>query len=432
MDPKRTDYSLRKPSRTGFSLGMDDYAARTRGTQASSNPAQTQPVQDSVSASSQATSQDIVVTNQPVQKAQSVTPAPAVSSNVVDGFSRSIKPKAAIQKPITKLNFKAYISQMMNAGLHNPGYLAMSASITAIKGFLVQPRPVVQSTQTVNHANPKLAEAMDVGKLIVEQPEAQTPAENIAEAPASAMELATASLKSEAKLNSESDAKKHGKKIAAGEHLKNLSLKAKTNRHKIRSIVAASVACGIILVSSGLMYANSKNLPEGSIAGSTSLYVNQTPKEEQPVQQDDNKLQPGRLRISSLNVDAPSVIVGLTRDNAVDVPEKISDAAWFNGSALPGKPGTTFMLGHYAAGYGGIFDNLAKIKDGDIIEVSDQAGDIFKYKVTKREKQKVADINMDALLTSDGDNRLIIMTCAGSYIAQNYTDRFIVTATPVQ
>lgn len=46
------------------------------------------------------------------------------------------------------------------------------------------------------------------------------------------------------------------------------------------------------------------------------------------------------------------------------------------------------MLGHYAAGYGGIFDNLAKIKEGDIIELTDHANNSFKYKVSKKINRK--------------------------------------------
>lgn len=71
------------------------------------------------------------------------------------------------------------------------------------------------------------------------------------------------------------------------------------------------------------MYANSKVLPEGNISGSTSLYVNKAePKSEAVAKVDSNSLQPDRIKISSLNIDAQSVTVGLTSDNAVDVPEK--------------------------------------------------------------------------------------------------------------
>ena len=229
---------------------------------------------------------------------------------------------------------------------------------------------------------------------------------------------------------------KSSHKLKLGEIISGISSRAHQKRNHIKAVVAASIACGIIVVSGGFMYANSRNLPEGNISSSVSLYVNsatvQNQSEQTPVSQDQNSLKPNHFKISSLNIDAPAITVGLTNDNAVDVPQQLTDVAWFNGSALPGKPGVTFMVGHYAAGYGGVFDNLTKIKDGDIIEMTDADNNVFKYKVTEKTKQKVADINMDNLLNSSpGENKLVIMTCAGSYIAQNYTDRFIVTATPV-
>jgi LPXTG-site transpeptidase (sortase) family protein len=400
MNPKRTNYSIAKPSRTSFSLGMDDYAVKTgrsQGPVSVSQQAATKPVPHSDGQS----------------KAQTANQDGASYYQV---------------KPV--LSFRTRINYIMNYGLHNPGYLAMISAAMIVR--ISQKLSVSQAPPVgfISSAKPTNDEALDVGKFIVDHSwddmENNTAEEN-------AIGLAAASLAAESSFNKIKPVKTSKPISNNGNPLRELSLKAKSNRHKIRSIVTASVACGIILVSSGLMYANSKVLPEGNISGSTSLYVNKAePKSEAVAKVDSNSLQPDRIKISSLNIDAQSVTVGLTSDNAVDVPEKISDAAWFNGSALPGKPGTTFMLGHYAAGYGGIFDNLAKIKEGDIIELTDHANNSFKYKVSKKDKQKVADINMDAILTSDGENRLVIMTCAGSYIAQNYTDRLIITATPIQ
>jgi LPXTG-site transpeptidase (sortase) family protein len=399
MNPKRTNYSITKPSRTSFSLGTDDYAAKTGRAQGSNN-----------------------LTQQP---STGYTTQPSSQQKITQGSVQNDNRHQASPS----LNFKARINYILNSGLHNPGYPAMRGSAVIVKLARRQVSGAAPAIAPQENAGPTKEEALDVGKFIIDHSSNQSeePEEE------NAISLAAASLISDSRFKGTEHTIPNKLTMNAGDHLKSLSLKAKSNRHKIRSVVAASVACGIILVSSGLMYANYKILPEGNISGSTTLYVNKTEsKSEAAAKVDSNSLQPNRLKISSLNIDAPSIPVGLTTEKAIDVPEKISDAAWYNGSALPGKPGTTFMLGHYAAGYGGIFDNLTKIKEGDIIEVIDHTGKVFKYKVTGKSKQKLSDINMESILTDSGEHRLVIMTCAGSYIARDYTDRFIVTATPVQ
>lgn len=386
-----------------------------------------------------------------IDSSQKVTGIPKI--NNIDGFYTSIqKPVTMPEKtapkivasvpvyyPVRAFSFKSFINTLLNTGLYNPGEKALSLALISIKLSVIAnltPRNKLFENQPGSALRAATVELFNLGKFSVEHVEVSD--NNIKTNVNNTINDAALSLSSIA-LSGRDEApllKMQSRKFKIGEIVSSITNRAHQKRNHIKAAIAASIACGIIVVSGGFMYANSRNLPEGNISSSIALYVN-TPAQQQAPEQptapkDENTLKPNHFKISSLGIDAPSITVGLTADNAVDVPQQLSDVAWFNGSALPGKPGVTFMVGHYAAGYGGVFDNLTKIKEGDVIELTDSNNTILKYKVTEKSKQKVADINMDNLLNSSpGENKLVIMTCAGSYIAQNYTDRFIVTATPI-
>lgn len=468
MEPKRTNYSSSSPSRSSFSLGMDDYAqARSSST---SNSGATAARQQSQALKMQPAAQNSAVPTAPAMPTASSVPVivqknnpsqvaplkPAqqtytpLKTNNTDGFHAPVsatEPKRTITKPASlnqfyataqEFSFKRYINTLLNTGLYNPGSKALSLALLSLKLSVIAnltPRTDLFKNQPGSALRAATIELFNLGKFSVEHAETNDSKAALADDGINEAALGL-SLASIAGKKDASPIQKSSHKLKLGEIISGISSRAHQKRNHIKAVVAASIACGIIVVSGGFMYANSRNLPEGNISSSVSLYVNsatvQNQSEQAPVSQDQNSLKPNHFKISSLNIDAPAITVGLTNDNAVDVPQQLTDVAWFNGSALPGKPGVTFMVGHYAAGYGGVFDNLTKIKDGDIIEMTDADNNVFKYKVTEKTKQKVADINMDNLLNSSpGENKLVIMTCAGSYIAQNYTDRFIVTATPV-
>lgn len=465
MEPKRTNYSSSSPSRSSFSLGMDDYA-QARSSSASNNGAaaarqqsqalKAQPAaQNSAAPATQAapatSSVPIVVQKANPSQVTALTPAQQTYSqpkiNNTDGFYThvpAVQPKKAINQTtppsqpsvsMQAFSFKRYLNTLLNTGLYNPGSRALSLALLAIKLSVIAnltPKNDSFRNQPGSALRAATIELFNLGKFSVEHLTDTSKAIEDSDIKESSLSLSAMALNKE---EATSLKPKSSHKLKLGEIVSGISNRAHQKRNHIKAVAAASIACGIIVISGGFMYANSRNLPEGNISSSVGLYLTTAAPaatEAAPVAQDENKLKPNHFKISSLNIDAPSVTVGLTNQNAVDVPQQLTDVAWFNGSALPGKPGVTFIVGHYAAGYGGVFDNLTKIKDGDIIEMTDASNNVFKYKVAEKTKQKVADINMDNLLNSSpGENKLVIMTCAGSYIAQNYTDRFIVTATPV-
>ena len=141
---------------------------------------------------------------------------------------------------------------------------------------------------------------------------------------------------------------------------------------------------------------------------------------------------PIRLRIPKINVDAAFVNVALTADGAMDVPKTPSEVAWFNLSSRPGDRGSAVVSGHYGwkNGIPAVFDDLDKLKKGDVINVEDKRGLITTFAVRE---SRIYDWDADApdvFGSSDGGAHLNLITCGGIWdkINKNYSTRLVVFA----
>lgn len=129
------------------------------------------------------------------------------------------------------------------------------------------------------------------------------------------------------------------------------------------------------------------------------------------------------LNIQQIGLYSQIVSVGVTAENAIDVPTGAQIGMW-NGGAVPGGSGAVFLDGHVD----GVFKNLHLIKEGQIITVS-YNNQVFRYKVVTTEIVQLDTIDMNkALSPISGNEGLNIMTCAGTYIPARgtYDQRFIV------
>lgn len=132
------------------------------------------------------------------------------------------------------------------------------------------------------------------------------------------------------------------------------------------------------------------------------------------------------LSIPLIGLNAAIVNVGLTPDNAIDVPPGLEVGYW-TGSALPGTPGAAFLDGHVD----GIFAHLHKLTSGQQFSVT-YAKKTYYYQVVHTETVALAGIDMEKALSPYGTaaEGLNIMTCAGTYLPSidTYDQRFVVYA----
>lgn len=83
---------------------------------------------------------------------------------------------------------------------------------------------------------------------------------------------------------------------------------------------------------------------------------------------------PGRpveVRLPSLGVRAPVVAVGLAADGTLAPPADPRLVGWWRGGARPGsRHGAAVLAGHTVHDGGGVFDDLAALAAGDLVEVA--------------------------------------------------------------
>jgi LPXTG-site transpeptidase (sortase) family protein len=139
---------------------------------------------------------------------------------------------------------------------------------------------------------------------------------------------------------------------------------------------------------------------------------------------------PIRLKIPSINLDAPIEPVGLKANGEMDVPKGPDNVAWFNLGPPPGQIGSAVMAGHFGAlknGEGSVFDNLKKLKKDDKIYIENNKGATLTF-VVREDRSYDADADAsDVFSSNDGKAHLNLVTCQGwDKDAESYTKRFVV------
>lgn len=140
---------------------------------------------------------------------------------------------------------------------------------------------------------------------------------------------------------------------------------------------------------------------------------------------------PVRLEIPKINVEAAIIPVGVGKDGAMEAPSGPKDVGWFKFGYRPGVIGSAVMDGHYGywkIGVGSVFDDLNKLRKGDIIYVQDENIQIIAFVVTKIVRY---DQNADTSVvfnSSDGKAHLNLITCEGDWnkVSKTYSNRLVI------
>ncbi|HRQ87124.1 MAG TPA: class F sortase, partial [Candidatus Saccharibacteria bacterium] len=99
---------------------------------------------------------------------------------------------------------------------------------------------------------------------------------------------------------------------------------------------------------------------------------------------------PARMRIPTLEIDAPVLGVGLTSEGAMGAPNNLIDVGWYNKSARLGEDSkySVLMDGHYGSPWDqGVFYNLYKIKVEDQIYMATESGEEAVFKDIEIERK---------------------------------------------
>src|SRR5437764_519531 len=122
---------------------------------------------------------------------------------------------------------------------------------------------------------------------------------------------------------------------------------------------------------------------------------------------------PVRLKIPSIDVDAPIERVGLDQEGAMDVPQDPHDTAWYKYGPRPGPPGSAVTAGHVAHHDIApvVFWRLPDLKEGDEIIVVDDKNVERHFVVTGNEAYPRKAAPMDKIFGAASGPRLNLVTC---------------------
>lgn len=140
---------------------------------------------------------------------------------------------------------------------------------------------------------------------------------------------------------------------------------------------------------------------------------------------------PVKLTIPALGVEAAVEPVGEAEDGAMATPTHPDDVAWWQLGPGMGVPGNVVFAAHVN------WDNrlrpfglLHRLQEGDAIQVIDEQGRGFEYRVESSEWVRAEGAPLEEIFAQPDVPVITLITCGGEYIAarREYLDRLIVKA----
>jgi LPXTG-site transpeptidase (sortase) family protein len=135
---------------------------------------------------------------------------------------------------------------------------------------------------------------------------------------------------------------------------------------------------------------------------------------------------PKYISIPKIKISKTRILrMGLDKDGSIKTPRNVWDTGWYEGSSKPGDSnGAALVMGHVSGPTnGGIFYNLYRLTDGDMINITQGDGTIYSYKVVSKEEVPADGMNMNNYLVSKNVDKpgLTLMTCAGEFNPKTQT-----------
>ena len=148
-------------------------------------------------------------------------------------------------------------------------------------------------------------------------------------------------------------------------------------------------------------------------------------------------LTPTSVSVPALDVELPIDPVGVESDGQMEIPALAERAGWYRYGSAPGDPqGTAVIAAHVdsVASEGlGPFARLQDLVVGDPVTVTLADGSTLDYTVSDVTTVAKPEIAWDDVFVREGEHRLVLITCGGTFRSdvRSYSDNVIVTAVPV-
>ena len=144
-----------------------------------------------------------------------------------------------------------------------------------------------------------------------------------------------------------------------------------------------------------------------------------------------SSVEPERIVIPTIGVDADVIDLGLSPNGEVEVPSDFDQAGWFDETPRPGRVGVSVITGHVDSRSGpAVFFRLAELATGDRIEVHGTDGEVVEFEMREASQHAKSEFPVEDVFRSSDRPELILVTCGGVFDEQerSYRDNIIVTA----
>ncbi|WCC81038.1 class F sortase [Cutibacterium equinum] len=184
----------------------------------------------------------------------------------------------------------------------------------------------------------------------------------------------------------------------------------------------------------------SSNVPAATTSAADSAAA-ATPQKKGPVpagcMTNPKPIMPTKYSIDGMKVSAKVMALGVDSTGAAATPPKSdpSSWAWFNEGPMPGSNKGKVALNGHTYHKGGAIGNrlLADLKTGDIIRISDKAGQTVCYRFDHKTKIMVKnyDPNSNVLYDDNGPAQIVIVVCDDYRGKDDWASRVLFYANPV-
>ena len=140
---------------------------------------------------------------------------------------------------------------------------------------------------------------------------------------------------------------------------------------------------------------------------------------------------PVRVTVPAIGVDASVQDVGLADDGSMGVPVGFSDVAYYTLGFAPGQDGYAAFTGHISSTeFPGVFYNIDELAPGNTVHIFGEDGSELVFIVQDVETYDADDFPTSKIFAPRSTPGLVLITCTGDWdpVAHLFADRVVVYA----
>ncbi len=139
---------------------------------------------------------------------------------------------------------------------------------------------------------------------------------------------------------------------------------------------------------------------------------------------------PVRVVVRRLKIDRKPISLGVTKANALEVPDDAEDLGWYTGGPTPGAMGSAVIAGHVSYNEPGVFYRLATLERGDTVQVTRKDGTTAVFTVSGTRTYPKDEFPTADVYGFVDRAALRLITCGGDYDekTRHFADNVVVYA----